>query len=107
MQLSTTADNAELPGIPDTDAMSHDRRAHFLPSWNVFGDWKIDEMVHAAYTDDESIAAPCHDWWAAQFPTFVHKDASPYLYPPDGYVFPTVPDNHLQYPEWIGPSNPS
>lgn len=64
-------------------------------------------MVHAAYTSDEAIAAPCHGWWAEQFPTFVRKDASPYLYPPEGYVFPTLPDDHLQYPEWIRPSDSS
>lgn len=107
VQLSTGSDTPGLPGISDTDAAARDPRAHFLPSWNVFGDWKIDGMVHAALSDDDSIAAPCAEWWSAQFPTFVRKGESQYLSPPDGYVFPTAPDNHLQYPEWIGPSDAS
>lgn len=107
VQLSTTADSPGLPGIPDADPAASDPRAHFLPSWNVFGDWKIDGMVHAAYSDNGAVAEPCFDWWAAQFPTFVRTEPSPYLYPPEGYVFPTLPADHLQYPEWIGPADPS
>lgn len=107
VRLSTTADSPGLPGIPDADIDSPDSRAHVLPSWNVFGNWTIDEMINTAYTYDEALAAPCFDWWSAQFPTFTRQDLSPFVYPPDGYVFPTVPADQLQYPEWIGPADPS
>lgn len=107
VRLSTTADSPGLPGIPDADPDSTDPRAHIIPSWNVFGDWKIDELVNASLTDRSSIATPCTDWWQTQFPTYTRRDGTPFLYPPEGFVFPTVPDDARQYPEWIGPADSS
>ncbi len=107
VQLSTTASNPGLPGVPDADAGSLDPRAHVLPSWDVFGDWKIDTLINAEFDDRDTFSSPCFPWWAEKFPTFARKDSSPYLYPPDDYVFPTAPEKHLQYPEWIGPADPT
>ena len=93
VQLSTTAENPGLPGIRDDDLDATDPPAHIIPSWNVFGDWKIDGMVNAALTNDRSLQAPCFDWWRIQFPNL-----------PEDMQYPTAPEDYLQYPEWIGPA---
>lgn len=107
VRLSTTSVSPGLPGIADADAESSDPRAHVLPSWDVFGDWKIDTLINAGFDERDTFSGACFPWWSEKFPTFTPKYNLPYLFPPDDYVYPSMPEKHVQYPEWIGPGDPT
>lgn len=99
VKLSNPGGDPGVPAVADTDARTNDQREHPIPTWNVFGSWKIDKLK---YVPIEEIPRSCVDWWQERFPTFVPRNGSNVLDPPEGYVPETMPVA-VQYPEWIGP----
>lgn len=102
VELANPEGDPGRPGIADGDGLSHDLRGGKVPTWDVFGSWKINVL---RYIPLEKIPPVCADWWQERFPTFVHRNEYNALYAPPGYVPDTMPVAP-QYPEWIGPSTP-
>lgn len=93
------------PGIPDqspSDAGGPDAR---MPTWDVFGGWKIRRIVDIDTLSGGVNPDGCVNWWQQQFPMFTSKSPQNVLSKPDGFVPPTQPIA-VQYPEWIGPAKP-
>ncbi|WP_159918750.1 hypothetical protein [Rhodococcus sp. WAY2] len=104
IQLERAGADAGQAGIPDTDPARKDPRAHRVPTWNVFGDWKITRLHYLRQLNGDVIPQGCTDWWRQQFPNF-SPNAGGNLVPPPGFEPPTMPVA-VQYPEWIGPATP-
>ncbi|MCJ0906813.1 hypothetical protein [Rhodococcus sp. ARC_M6] len=101
-----------LPGVADSDpefGESSDR----IPSWDVFGSWKIRSGSWLFGTsgrsapDGEGVPPGCHDWWLQQFPGLTYVGPTDqFRSQPEGFVAPVMPLG-VQYPGWISPANVS
>ena len=104
IELENTASSPGQPGVSDSDASRVDSRAHRLPSWNVFGSWKVRKLRFVEYGIDR-LPDECADWWQERFPTFTRSPELNALFPPPDFEAPLMPVAP-QYPEWISPSHP-
>lgn len=91
-------------GLPDRSADEHDPRGGKVPSWNVFGDWKIRVLKTdrlGVYDQPECLAG-----WRQLFPGWIMPPGDPLAFHPPqptsdfdtAVAFRTVPPN---FPEWI------
>ncbi len=86
-------------GQRDESVTEHAPQAQRLPTWNVFGTWKIKKLKLLSFAD---IPDSCIDWWRQQFPMLTQIGitksfgANPESPPP---IMPVA----VQYPEWIAP----
>ncbi|WP_213574817.1 hypothetical protein [Rhodococcus sp. USK13] len=103
-ELERAGVDAGPAGIPDTDPARKNPRAHRVPTWNVFGDWKITRLHYLRELNGDVIPRGCTDWWRQQFPAFTENPSGTLAAPP-GFEPPTMPVA-VQYPEWIGPATP-
>lgn len=91
-------------GLPDHSVTEHDPRGAKVPSWNVFGDWKIHVMDSDRMGDYTQ--PPCVAWWARVFPGWSAPANAPWDFAPpypvkDWTAATGVHGLPINYPEWI------
>lgn len=99
VRMSNPADNIGKTGSPDRRPEVADSLGRYVPDWNVFGSWRIDELRH----EYDRLPEGCARWFQALYPSAVRPSPRT-MSPPLGTLPPTMPVG-IQYPEWIGPSD--
>ncbi|KAA8877339.1 hypothetical protein F3087_45025 [Nocardia colli] len=99
LRLENTGSEPGKTGVADNDPGQHDPAAHRVPSWNVFGTWKITKIKRNLDADPEG----CRSWFQQQIPGLIAEPGSKTLKFPPTLQIPPQPVA-VQYPEWISPS---
>lgn len=98
VRMSNPMDDAGRTSSPDRHPDVADSPGRYVPYWNVFGAWRIDELRF----EYDRLPDRCARWFQAQYPLAV-RSTSNVMTPPRGTIAPTMPVG-IHYPEWIGPS---
>lgn len=100
VRLHNPASDPGRAGPVDTDPNNSDPHARRVPTWNVFGEWKIDQVE---YLTVKHIPDACTSWWKSEFPAYIQPPGEKILLEPEGVTPPTSPVL-TQFPEWIDPN---
>ena len=98
VRLSNPSKDPGQPGTPDRRREVADSPGGYVPDWNVFGPWRVEELD----LEYERLPDGCASWFQARYPMSVRRGEND-MSAPLGTIAPTMPVG-IHYPEWIGPS---
>ncbi|MFC9432982.1 hypothetical protein [Nocardia sp. NPDC057030] len=97
VMLENSSADAGTSGQRDESVSDHAAQARRLPTWNVFGTWKIKKLKLLSFAD---IPDSCIEWWRQQFPMLTQIGITKsFAASPDSP--PPIKPVAVQYPEWI------
>lgn len=94
---------AGASGTRDEDPAEETSKSPRVPTWNVYGSWKIHDIEILSPDSPDRNPVGCTDWWKQRFPSIVPDGTGDFTAPPEGFETKLPQPQPATFPEWISP----